>query len=145
MTWPMGSPALRTAHWRGALRRVGHTCARAHLPVCGVLAYHHSMHRDILLITLLYVLAALAVVIPISTASWLAEHESRLREQDRAAAMANELLQRTDKITEQLRGAFKELRKAPEEETLHRSTDWADARSGPTFQSPPRHWVPAGG
>ena len=69
------------------------------------------MYRDTPRIVLLYVLGALAVIVPVVTAGWLAEHESRLREQDRAATMASELLQRTDKITEQLRDAFTELRK----------------------------------
>ena len=72
------------------------------------------MHRDTARIALLYALGALAIIVPLATAGWIAAHESRLREQDRAAALATDLLQRTDKITDQLRRAFTALRDAPQ-------------------------------
>jgi len=64
-------------------------------------------------VLLLYGLAAVALFIPVVAASWLAQHESLLREEDRAASIAAELLRRTDKITEQLRGVFIELGRRP--------------------------------
>ena len=109
----MVGAGARFGRGRGA---PGHHFGCMYLPVHGVLEYHYSMQRDTLRIVLLYVLGALAVVVPISTAGWLAEHESHLREQDSAAAMAGELLRRTDKITEQLRSAFAELRKSSQAE-----------------------------
>jgi sensor c-di-GMP phosphodiesterase-like protein len=67
------------------------------------------MRPDAPRVILLYGLAAVAVLIPVVAAGWLAEHESLLREEDRAGAIATELLRRTDKITEQLRVVFTEL------------------------------------
>lgn len=85
-------------------------------PTQRTIAYHPWMHRDTLRIALLYVLGALAVIVPLATAGWTASHESRLREQDRAATIAGNLLQRTDKITEQLRRVFTALTDAPPSE-----------------------------
>jgi sensor c-di-GMP phosphodiesterase-like protein len=60
-------------------------------------------------ILLLYGLAAVAVILPIAAASWLAEHESLLRERDRAGTIAGELLRRTEQVVDQLMRAFTEL------------------------------------
>lgn len=71
------------------------------------------MRPDTPRVLLLYGLGAIAVFIPVVAAGWLAAHESLLREEDRAGAIASELLRRTDKITEQLRGVFTELSHPP--------------------------------
>jgi sensor c-di-GMP phosphodiesterase-like protein len=68
------------------------------------------MSRETLRILLLYGLGALALITPIAAASWLAQHQSVLREEERAGAIASGLLQRTEKITEQVRVALLSLR-----------------------------------
>jgi sensor c-di-GMP phosphodiesterase-like protein len=71
------------------------------------------MRAEMPRILVLYGLAAIAVIMPLAAASWLAEHESLLREEDRADAIASALLQRTERITEQLRRVFNELSHSP--------------------------------
>jgi sensor c-di-GMP phosphodiesterase-like protein len=68
--------------------------------------YHRPMHREAPRILILYGLAAIAVVVPIAVASWLAERESLQREQERAGTIASELLRRSEKIADQLRRVF---------------------------------------
>jgi sensor c-di-GMP phosphodiesterase-like protein len=68
------------------------------------------MHGQTPRILLLYALGALAVFMPIAAASWLAQRENLVRQQDRAGAIAGELLQRSDRIVQQLSRAFGELK-----------------------------------
>ena len=71
------------------------------------------MRQETFRLTFLYALGAIAVIAPLAAAAWLAQHESLLREQDRAAAITADLLQRSDKVKNQVGRAFLELTRAP--------------------------------
>ena len=68
------------------------------------------MQRERRRALLLYAGAAVAIIVPIVAAVWLAEQQSLVRQERRAASFAAEILQRTDRIGEQVRAAFMELR-----------------------------------
>ena len=70
------------------------------------------MPRERVRVLLLYAGAALAIIVPIVAALWLAEQQSLVRQERRAAGLAAEILQRTDRIAEQARAAVAELRAA---------------------------------
>jgi sensor c-di-GMP phosphodiesterase-like protein len=74
------------------------------------------MSRETLRLLLLYGLGAFALITPIALASWLAQHQSVLREEERAGAIASGLLQRTEKITLQVKEALLSLRSSPSTE-----------------------------
>jgi sensor c-di-GMP phosphodiesterase-like protein len=74
------------------------------------------MRGETVRILLLYGLGALAVIMPIAAASWLAQHESLIRVQDRAQAIAAELLRRNDRIAGQLSRALAEQGDPPSSE-----------------------------
>jgi sensor c-di-GMP phosphodiesterase-like protein len=75
-----------------------------------------AMSRETLRILLLYGLGALAVILPIAAASLLAQHESLVREKERAGAVAALMLQRADKMVEQGKRALTELAQSPSAE-----------------------------
>lgn len=60
-------------------------------------------------ILLLYGLGAIAVLVPLICASWLARHQSYMHERERAGAIAGELLRRTNMISQQLADALTAL------------------------------------
>ncbi len=64
----------------------------------------------------LYLLAAVAILVPVVAAVWQAGHQSLLRQERRAASFAAEILQRSDRITDQIRQAITELRDAHAED-----------------------------
>jgi sensor c-di-GMP phosphodiesterase-like protein len=80
------------------------------------------MSRETLRILLLYGLGALALIAPIALASWLAQHQSVLREEERAGAVASGLLQRTEKIAGQVRLALTSLGGLPSTEPCSNSS-----------------------
>lgn len=70
------------------------------------------MTRERVRVLLLYAGAAVAIIVPIAAAVWLAEQQSLVRQERRAAGLAAEILQRSDRIAEQVRAAATELRAA---------------------------------
>src|SRR5690348_8507303 len=71
------------------------------------------MRRATCRILALYGLGAVAVLIPLVAASWLAGQRSLEQEEARATAIAEQLLHRADRITEQLSRVLTELNDAP--------------------------------
>jgi sensor c-di-GMP phosphodiesterase-like protein len=67
------------------------------------------MRREKLRTLVLYLLAAVAILVPIVAAVWQAGHQSLLRQERRAASFATEILARSDRITDQMRQAIAEL------------------------------------
>lgn len=70
------------------------------------------MQRERRRLLLLYAGAAVAIMVPIAAAVWLAEQQSLVRQERRAAALAAEILLRADRIAEQARTAAAALRTA---------------------------------
>jgi sensor c-di-GMP phosphodiesterase-like protein len=68
------------------------------------------MQRERLRLLLLYAGAAVAIMVPIVAAVWLAEQQSLVRQERRASAFAAEILLRADRIVDQARTATAELR-----------------------------------
>jgi sensor c-di-GMP phosphodiesterase-like protein len=71
------------------------------------------MRRATRRILVLYGLGAVAVLLPLAAASWLAGERSLEQEEAHATAIAEQLLQRTDRITAQLSRALTKLNNAP--------------------------------
>ena len=70
------------------------------------------MQRERRRLLLLYAGAGIAIMVPIAAAVWLAEQQSLVRQERRAAAFAAEILLRADRIADQARTAATELRAA---------------------------------
>ncbi|HXY97001.1 MAG TPA: EAL domain-containing protein [Steroidobacteraceae bacterium] len=70
------------------------------------------MQRERRRVLLLYAGAAIAIMVPMVAAVWLAEQQSLVRQERRAAALAAEILLRADRIAEQAKSATAELRAA---------------------------------
>lgn len=73
------------------------------------------MPREKLRVGGLYLLAAVAIMVPLAAAMWQAEYQSRLRQAGRAATIAADILQRSDRIADQAKAAVAELRDARSE------------------------------
>ena len=58
----------------------------------------------------LYFVGVFAALAPLVAAGWLAQHQALLREQERAATLAERLVQRSDKIAQQLERALTALK-----------------------------------
>ena len=84
------------------------------------------MQRERRRVLLLYSGAAVAIMVPIVAAVWLAEQQSLVRQERRAAALAAEILLRADRISEQARNAAGELRAADAQDPC--SDRWPSAR-----------------
>jgi c-di-GMP phosphodiesterase len=67
------------------------------------------MQREKLRLSLLYVLAAVGILVPLVAAVWLAEYQSLLRQEQRAAAITADILQRSDRIVQQVLAGLTEM------------------------------------
>ncbi len=70
------------------------------------------MRLDRFRVLLLYALGAVAIALPIAAALRLAQYESLLQQEDRAAMIAGDILRRNEKVVDQMLNAFADLKSA---------------------------------